>query len=53
VANVTSRDVNEFIRIAAEMPFKPEVKLYSFEKTNPAIMEIKHHKIKGAKVAVM
>jgi propanol-preferring alcohol dehydrogenase len=50
VANVTSHDVEEFIRIAAEMPFKPEVELYPFENANQAIMDIKHRKIKGAKV---
>ena len=50
VANVTSHDVKEFIRLAAEMPFKPEVELYSFDEANKAIMDIKKRKIKGAKV---
>ena len=50
VANVTSHDVREFIRIAAEMPFKPEVEIYSFDRANEAIMEIKQRKIRGAKV---
>lgn len=50
VANVTSSDVKEFIRIAAEMPFKPEVEIYSFENANQAIMDIKNRKIRGAKV---
>lgn len=50
VANVSSHDVKEFIRIAAEMPFKPEVEIYPFEKANEAIMDIKLRKIKGAKV---
>lgn len=50
VANVTSLDVKEFIRIAAEMPFKPEVVLYPFEKANQALMDIKQSRIKGAKV---
>ena len=53
VANVTSHDVREFIRIAAEMPFKPEVEIYPFEKANQAIMEIKNRKIKGAKVLTL
>jgi propanol-preferring alcohol dehydrogenase len=52
VANVTSHDVKEFIRIAAEMPFKPEVEIYPFEDANKAIMDIKNRKIKGAKVLV-
>lgn len=50
VANVSSNDVNEFIRIAAEMPFKPDVQIYPFDKANKAIMDIKNRKIKGAKV---
>lgn len=53
VANVTSHDVREFIRIAAEMPFKPEVEPYPFAKANQAIMDIKQRKIKGAKVLVI
>lgn len=53
VANVTSPDVKEFIRLAAEMPFKPEVEIYPFEQANRAIMDIKQRKIKGAKVLVL
>lgn len=53
VANVTSQDVKSFIRIAAEMPFKPEVELYSFENANQAIMDIKQRKIKGGKVLML
>ena len=53
VANVTSHDVKEFIRLAAEMPFKPEVEVYSFEKANEAILDIKQRRIKGAKVLVL
>jgi propanol-preferring alcohol dehydrogenase len=50
VANVTRRDVEEFIRIAAEIPFKPVVEEYPFEEANKAIMDIKQRKIRGAKV---
>lgn len=50
VANVTSFDVKEFIRLAAEMKFKPEVQLYSFEQANQAIIDIKNRKIRGGKV---
>ncbi len=53
VANVTSNDVREFIRIAAEMPFKPNVITYPFEKANKALMEIKRSKIRGAKVLMI
>lgn len=50
VANVTRHDVSEFIRIAAEMQFKPDTQTYAFEDANRAIMDIKQRKIKGAKV---
>jgi len=53
VANVTSRDVKEFLDIAAEMPFKPSTEIYSFDKANQAVMDIKKHKIKGAKVLLI
>lgn len=53
VANVTRRDVEEFIRLAAEMPFKPEVEEYAFENANQGIMDIKNRSIRGAKVLVM
>lgn len=50
VANVTGNDVREFIRIAAEMPFVPDVEIYPFDDANMAIMDIKQRKIRGAKV---
>jgi propanol-preferring alcohol dehydrogenase len=53
VANVTSQDVKSFVRIAAEIPLKPEVEIYAFENANQAIMDIKKRKIKGAKVLVL
>jgi alcohol dehydrogenase, propanol-preferring len=53
VANVTRHDVEEFIRLAAEMPFKPEVEEYPFEAANEAILDIKNRKIRGAKVLVI
>lgn len=53
VANVASGDVIEFIRVAAEMPFKPDVITYPFEHANKALIEIKQSKIKGAKVLVI
>lgn len=52
VANVTSKDVREFIKIASEMHFKSEVEIYPFANANQAIMDIKNRKIKGAKVLV-
>ena len=53
VANVTSRDVKSFIRIAAEMGMKPGIEIYPFEKANQAILDIKQRRIKGAKVLIL
>ena len=53
VANVTRRDVEEFIRLAAGMPFKPEVEEYPFALANQAILDMKHRRIKGGKVLVI
>jgi propanol-preferring alcohol dehydrogenase len=50
VANVTRRDVIEFLQLAAEIPIKPEVQEFSLEEANEALFEIKERKIKGAKV---
>jgi propanol-preferring alcohol dehydrogenase len=53
VANVTRSDVQEFIRLAAAMAFKPDIEEYPFESANQAILDIKNRKIKGAKVLII
>ncbi len=50
VANVTRRDVQEFLSLAAEIPIKPEVQTYALEDANRALVELKQRKIRGAKV---
>ena len=50
VANVERADVVEFLKLAAEIPIKPEVQEYSLEEANKALLEIKERKIRGAKV---
>jgi len=50
VANVERADVVEFLKLAAEIPIKPEVQEYSLEEANRALLEIKERKIRGAKV---
>jgi len=50
VANVERADVSEFLKLAAEIPIKPEVQEYSLEEANRALIEIKERKIRGAKV---
>jgi propanol-preferring alcohol dehydrogenase len=50
VANVTRKDVSEFLELAAQMPLKPEVQEFPFEDANQALLELKKGKIRGAKV---
>jgi propanol-preferring alcohol dehydrogenase len=50
VANVTRRDVREFLEVAAKIPIKPEVQIYKFEEANQALLDLKLRKIRGAKV---
>ncbi|MBW2607185.1 MAG: zinc-dependent alcohol dehydrogenase family protein [Deltaproteobacteria bacterium] len=50
VANVASRDVSEFLELAAKIPIKPEIQEFSLEEANTALLELKERKIRGAKV---
>ncbi len=50
VANVTRRDVEEFLELAAEIPIRPEIQEYKLEEANQALVELKARKIRGAKV---
>jgi propanol-preferring alcohol dehydrogenase len=50
VANVTRRDVAEFLEVAAEIPFKPAVEEFELKDANTALLELKNRKIRGAKV---
>ena len=50
VANVEREDVREFLKLAAEIPIRPEVQEYPLEEANKALLEIKERKIRGAKV---
>ncbi len=50
VANVTRADVREFLELAAAIPLRPEVEEYPLEEANRALYELKHHRIRGAKV---
>lgn len=53
VANITRRDVTEFLQVASRIPIKPEVELYDFINANNALLDLKHRHVKGAKVLVM
>jgi propanol-preferring alcohol dehydrogenase len=50
VANITRRDVQDFLELAARIPLQPEVQLYPLEAANQALLELKQRKIRGAKV---
>jgi alcohol dehydrogenase, propanol-preferring len=50
VANVARRDIREFLKLAAEIPIRPEVQEYPLDEANRALMELKQRKIRGAKV---
>jgi propanol-preferring alcohol dehydrogenase len=50
VANVARFDVQEFLRLASEIPIKPETQEYALSEANLALVELKQRKIRGAKV---
>ncbi|MDI6769546.1 MAG: zinc-dependent alcohol dehydrogenase family protein [Anaerolineales bacterium] len=50
VANVTRRDVREFLELAAEIPIRPEFQEFALSEANRALLELKSRKIRGAKV---
>ena len=50
VANVSRRDVADFLELAAQIPIRPEYQVYRLEQANQALLELKERKIRGAKV---
>jgi alcohol dehydrogenase, propanol-preferring len=50
VANVTRRDIAEFLELASDIPLRPEVEEYPLAEANRALAELKAGKIRGAKV---
>ena len=50
VANVTRRDVSEFLALAAKVPIRPEIQEYTLAEANVALAELKARRIRGAKV---
>lgn len=50
VANVTRRDIAEFLDLAAEISLKPEVREFPLTEANRALGELRDRKIRGAKV---
>ena len=50
VANVTRRDLEEFLPIAAAIPLHVEVQEYPLERANEALLELRSGHVRGAKV---
>jgi len=50
VANITGRDIREFLPIAAEVPIAPTVETYPLEEANRALRELRAGGNRGAKV---
>jgi len=53
VANITRRDAQEFLPLAAEIPVIPEVQEFRLEDANRALILLKQGKIQGAGVLRM
>ena len=53
VANVTARDIREFLQFAAEVPILPAVTTYPLEDANKALVELCRGGVRGAKVLVL
>jgi len=50
VANITRKDIEDFLQLAADIPIKPEIQEFKLEDANTALLELKERKIRGAKV---
>jgi propanol-preferring alcohol dehydrogenase len=50
VANVSRKDIMEFLQIASDMYIRPELQEFDLKHANKALIELKTKKIRGAKV---
>jgi propanol-preferring alcohol dehydrogenase len=53
VANVTRRDVSEFLELAASMRLEPQIQEYPLTEANTALVDLKTKPVTGAKVLVI
>jgi propanol-preferring alcohol dehydrogenase len=53
VANVTRRDIVEFLDLADRMGIVPDIREYPLTEANQALLELNKRKIRGAKVLRM
>lgn len=50
VANVSRKDVGDFLVLAAEMGIRPEFQEYALEEANEALVALRTKRVRGAKV---
>jgi propanol-preferring alcohol dehydrogenase len=50
VANVTRRDVRNFLDWAAKIPIRSEIEVYPLKEANQALLDLKMKRVRGAKV---
>jgi propanol-preferring alcohol dehydrogenase len=53
VANVTARDIAEFLPIAAAVPLHVNVQEYALEQANEALADLREGHLRGAKVLII
>ena len=53
VANVTRKDAQEFLQVAAEIPIKVDIESFHFSEANEVLNKVKASKINGAAVLTM
>lgn len=53
VANVTRRDIAEFLPIAAAIPLRVNVQTYALENANEALNDLRNGHVRGSKVIVI
>ena len=53
VANVTARDIAEFLPVAAEVPLRVKVQTYALEDANAALNDLRAGHVRGAKVLLI
>jgi propanol-preferring alcohol dehydrogenase len=50
VANITRKDIAEFLPIAARIPIRVETETYALEDANEALRDLRAGHVRGAKV---
>jgi propanol-preferring alcohol dehydrogenase len=53
VANVTRRDLEEFLPLAVQHGIRPEVQAFDLTEANVALLELKQRKVRGGKVLMI